>query len=273
MSDGEPLDLTADERKALVALLRQTLEYARFPLAPRLDPAEGDLGEIGTAKASISTAAGGCWADPRQQAPAVTDEYRRRHSCAATSRCRRRGGPTRPVPCTCTPKRSCLTDRSNRPGSRSCRCENEIPHGWKPRDRSYKLRALPPLGWVALVSVAFTLCIAAGAHAGDVLGREGENAFDMYRYCSFVETADPSPVLTTASQGYCWGVFSTLQTAFGIVDSKLHPLLQICAPRATQRQLITVFLQYVETHPASASQDWGIVAFNAIRQAFPCPGH
>ena len=146
MSDGEPLDLTADERKALVALLRQTLEYARFPLAPRLDPAEGDLGEIGTAKASISTAAGGCWADPRQQAPAVTDEYRRRHSCAATSRCRRRGGSTRPVPCTCTPKRSCLTDRSNRPGSRSCRCENEIPHGWKPRDRSYKLRALPRLG-------------------------------------------------------------------------------------------------------------------------------
>ena len=39
VSDGdEPLELTADERKALIALLRQTLDYARFPMAPRLDP-------------------------------------------------------------------------------------------------------------------------------------------------------------------------------------------------------------------------------------------
>ena len=46
MSDGEPLDLTADERKALVALLRQTLEYARFPLAPRLDPLKAILAKL-----------------------------------------------------------------------------------------------------------------------------------------------------------------------------------------------------------------------------------
>lgn len=43
MSDDEPLELTADERKALIALLRQTLDYARFPLAPRLDPLKSVL--------------------------------------------------------------------------------------------------------------------------------------------------------------------------------------------------------------------------------------
>jgi hypothetical protein len=35
------LDLSAEEKEALIALLKRTLEYARFPLAPRLDPRRG----------------------------------------------------------------------------------------------------------------------------------------------------------------------------------------------------------------------------------------
>ena len=46
MSDDVPLELTADERKALIALLRQTLDYARFPLAPRLDPLKAILTKL-----------------------------------------------------------------------------------------------------------------------------------------------------------------------------------------------------------------------------------
>lgn len=40
----EPLDLTADEKRALIALLRETL--ARFPLAPRLDPLKAILAKL-----------------------------------------------------------------------------------------------------------------------------------------------------------------------------------------------------------------------------------
>jgi hypothetical protein len=42
----EPLDLTDGEKRALIALLRETLEYARFPLAPRLDPLKAILAKL-----------------------------------------------------------------------------------------------------------------------------------------------------------------------------------------------------------------------------------
>jgi hypothetical protein len=42
----EQLDLTAEEKQALIALLRETLEYARFPLAPRLDPLKAILAKL-----------------------------------------------------------------------------------------------------------------------------------------------------------------------------------------------------------------------------------
>ena len=37
------LDLTDDEARALAKHLRQTIDYARFPLAPRLDPLKSIL--------------------------------------------------------------------------------------------------------------------------------------------------------------------------------------------------------------------------------------
>ena len=46
MTDTEPLDLTDDEKRALIALLRQTLDYARFPRAPRLDPLKAILEKL-----------------------------------------------------------------------------------------------------------------------------------------------------------------------------------------------------------------------------------
>ena len=42
----EPLDLTDDERRALIALLRRTLDDARFPLSPRLDPLKAILAKL-----------------------------------------------------------------------------------------------------------------------------------------------------------------------------------------------------------------------------------
>jgi hypothetical protein len=42
----EQLDLTDKEKRALIALLKRTLEYARFPLAPRLDPLKAILAKL-----------------------------------------------------------------------------------------------------------------------------------------------------------------------------------------------------------------------------------
>jgi hypothetical protein len=40
------LVLTDDEKEALIALLKRTIEYARFPLAPRLDPLKAILAKL-----------------------------------------------------------------------------------------------------------------------------------------------------------------------------------------------------------------------------------
>ena len=43
---GEPLDLAADERTALIRLLQDTVENARFPYAPRLAPLKAILEKL-----------------------------------------------------------------------------------------------------------------------------------------------------------------------------------------------------------------------------------
>jgi hypothetical protein len=39
-------DLTADEKQALIALLRRTIDEARFPYSPRLDPLKAILAKL-----------------------------------------------------------------------------------------------------------------------------------------------------------------------------------------------------------------------------------
>ena len=46
VSNNESFELTADEPKALITLLRQTLDYAAFPFAPRLDPLKAILAKL-----------------------------------------------------------------------------------------------------------------------------------------------------------------------------------------------------------------------------------
>ena len=55
------LDLTDGEERALVRLLRSTIEDARYPFAPRYDPPEGDPGKARTARAAAADPLG---ADP-----------------------------------------------------------------------------------------------------------------------------------------------------------------------------------------------------------------
>ena len=42
----EQFDLTDEEKRALIALLHKTLDYARYPLAPRLDPLKAILAKL-----------------------------------------------------------------------------------------------------------------------------------------------------------------------------------------------------------------------------------
>jgi hypothetical protein len=40
------LDLTDEEKRALIALLKRTLDYTRYPRAPRLDPLKAILAKL-----------------------------------------------------------------------------------------------------------------------------------------------------------------------------------------------------------------------------------
>jgi hypothetical protein len=46
VDDTSFLALTADERRALIRLLKRTLDYDRYPLAPRLDPLKAILAKL-----------------------------------------------------------------------------------------------------------------------------------------------------------------------------------------------------------------------------------
>ena len=46
------LDLTDDEREALIGLLRRSIDEARYPLAPRLDPLKAILANLDPPPAS-----------------------------------------------------------------------------------------------------------------------------------------------------------------------------------------------------------------------------
>jgi hypothetical protein len=45
-SDDRRLALTEDEERALIALLKRTIDYEPFPLAPRLDPLKTILAKL-----------------------------------------------------------------------------------------------------------------------------------------------------------------------------------------------------------------------------------
>jgi hypothetical protein len=43
---ADHLELTDEEKRALITLLKRTLDNARFPLAPRLDPLKAILAKL-----------------------------------------------------------------------------------------------------------------------------------------------------------------------------------------------------------------------------------
>ena len=72
--------------------------------------------------------------------------------------------------------------------------------------------------------------------------------------------------------GYCWGAFATVAQMLMAVNSETQvPIFHVCLPKDhTRSQLIAVFVQYAEKHPARYNEDFPWVAFDAEREAFPC---
>jgi hypothetical protein len=46
VSDGDPLTLTAEEREALIGLLRRAIDEARYPFSHRYDPIKAILAKL-----------------------------------------------------------------------------------------------------------------------------------------------------------------------------------------------------------------------------------
>ena len=72
--------------------------------------------------------------------------------------------------------------------------------------------------------------------------------------------------------GQCWGAFEVFQSLqrmqFKGTDATV---LDICVPEKLRRlQYVKIFLKYAENHPENGHKDFGIEAWRAIHDTFPC---
>ena len=73
------------------------------------------------------------------------------------------------------------------------------------------------------------------------------------------------------NSGYCWGAFTSLQSAATARDERNHALLGACVPADTTRmQLIGAFTRYADEHADLAQKDYFTTALAALREAWPC---
>ena len=118
--------------------------------------------------------------------------------------------------------------------------------------------------------LALLLVLATG-------GLMAETAEEMVSACN--ELADPHldadgnvDLPRDFETGECWGAFTVLQkmTAITMLPSST-PLLKVCAPKeSTRTQYIAIFQEYVRKKPNRLSDDFTLVAWSALRVAFPC---
>lgn len=73
--------------------------------------------------------------------------------------------------------------------------------------------------------------------------------------------------------GFCWGAFATIDQMLMTINSKTkNPIFNVCLPKNhTRYQMIAIFVRYAEKHPDRYNEDSPWVAFDAAKEAFPCP--
>jgi hypothetical protein len=72
--------------------------------------------------------------------------------------------------------------------------------------------------------------------------------------------------------GMCWGAFAALQkvTNIALAPGK-QPALGVCGPKdSTRTQDIAIFIDFVRRNPQRLHEDFVLVAYDALRAAFPC---
>lgn len=86
-------------------------------------------------------------------------------------------------------------------------------------------------------------------------------------------TSDGVMLNPNYESGYCMGAFAVVAQMLMAVDSATHkPLFGVCLnSHHTRTQLIAVFVRYAEKHPERYNEDFPWVAFDAAKEAFPCP--
>ncbi len=72
--------------------------------------------------------------------------------------------------------------------------------------------------------------------------------------------------------GHCWGAFEAINEMIGFTDDKTgKPLFFPCEPAHHRAgQLISIFVQYADKHPAKLASGYFDVALDAIGEAFSC---
>jgi hypothetical protein len=124
-------------------------------------------------------------------------------------------------------------------------------------------------GTVALILTSLSLPMTLNAKA--------ETALEVQSWCQDIVHAE----LTTDKRvlfepryvtGFCWGVFGALQEISRIPVEIDGHLYLFCPPQnSTRVQFIKVFSRFVDTHPATANEEFGLIAVIALSHAFPCP--
>lgn len=78
----------------------------------------------------------------------------------------------------------------------------------------------------------------------------------------------PADLMLAVQAGECLGAVRTL----GLLNLSFEKSRRYCAPREVVLvQQIRVISKFMESHPASQSQDFVRVAMTALSEAWPCP--
>jgi hypothetical protein len=72
----------------------------------------------------------------------------------------------------------------------------------------------------------------------------------------------------------CWGFMSAVQQYAAVADQNGTRLLDACPkPDITTTQVLGKFIRYARSHPKELDEPAALVAFHAMRDAFPCVEH
>lgn len=125
---------------------------------------------------------------------------------------------------------------------------------------------------VTMLRVVLSACcilVATPCHA--------QTAREMRDYCRDVvearHAADNEITMKLSFEtGTCWGAFSAFQSLSRIWFKDADGVaLGLCLPpQSTRVQLVEIFSLYATEHPQTSHEDWALVAWRALHEAFPC---